>query len=204
MDGAFVGTWRPHRSQGLISAQFTSPGPKYSVQGTTGYINHNSTKVKAPAYTCREAKAPVEGGCSPGPRYYVEPSMARTGKYIAPAYARGCKSKQSKKSLPMPPPTCTRRAVWFLNPLPSSLNWCILCQAQTPGPAVLPKIKLDVFKTRAPGYTMGTRSQLWDKTVKLGLADYPTGRVELIKPQAPAATFGLRHSVYTTPLILDI
>ncbi|XP_065494317.1 ciliary microtubule associated protein 1A-like [Caloenas nicobarica] len=36
MDGARVGTWRPHGPWGPIMAQFTSPGPKYSVQGTTG------------------------------------------------------------------------------------------------------------------------------------------------------------------------
>ena len=36
MDGAWVGTWRPHRPRGPIMAQFTSPGPKYSIPGTTG------------------------------------------------------------------------------------------------------------------------------------------------------------------------
>lgn len=35
-DGAYVGTWRPHRPRGPILAQFTSPGPKYSIPGTTG------------------------------------------------------------------------------------------------------------------------------------------------------------------------
>lgn len=115
----------------------------------------------------------------------------------------GRKNTQREKSLPTPPPTCTRRAVWFPNPLPSSLNWCILCREwvrtntndfhpaapltllQTPGPAALPKIELDVFKTRAPGYTMGTRTQLRDKTVKPGPADYRTGRVRQ-PPSAPA------------------
>uniref|UniRef100_A0A803XL54 Uncharacterized protein n=1 Tax=Meleagris gallopavo TaxID=9103 RepID=A0A803XL54_MELGA len=33
MDGAWVGTWRPHRPRGLISAQFPSPGPQYSIPG---------------------------------------------------------------------------------------------------------------------------------------------------------------------------
>lgn len=36
VDGAWVGTWRPHRPRGPIMAQFTSPGPKYSIPGTTG------------------------------------------------------------------------------------------------------------------------------------------------------------------------
>ncbi|KAM9250207.1 uncharacterized protein FYN16_014817 [Cariama cristata] len=143
MDGAWVGTWRPHRPHGPIMAQFTSPGPKYSIPGTTGkttivrwghhipypqgtsshssiplsskppcsqlqqghrsargrlrplvgkpqkraacYLAHNPTKTKAPAYTFQGAKRPVAESCSPGPRYYVQPSITRNGKYVAPA-----------------------------------------------------------------------------------------------------------------------
>ncbi|KAK2513938.1 hypothetical protein Q9966_015963 [Columba livia] len=216
-----------------------------------GYINHNPTKVKAPAYTCRGAKAPAEGGCSPGPRYYVEPSMTRTGKYVAPAYAITGLPRIKTEITPGPSdysPEKSNRHIFKCPPEPSiafrnrgvktdftpgpgtytlprvlgpntahtPASPCYSMKsrsqrdrydadlAKTPGPAALPKIQLDVFKTRAPGYTMGTRTQLRDKTVKPGPADYRTGRVELIKPQAPAATFGLRHSVYTTPLILDV
>ncbi|KAK2513939.1 hypothetical protein Q9966_015964 [Columba livia] len=216
-----------------------------------GYINHNPTKVKAPAYTCRGAKAPAEGGCSPGPRYYVEPSMTRTGKYVAPAYAitglprikteitpgpsdyspeksnrhifkcppepsMAFRNRGVKTNFTPGPGTYTLPRVLGPNTAHTPASPCYSMKsrsqrdrydadlAKTPGPAALPKIELDVFKTRAPGYTMGTRTQLRDKTVKPGPADYRTGRVELIKPQAPAATFGLRHSVYTTPLILDV
>ncbi|XP_064896800.1 ciliary microtubule associated protein 1A-like isoform X1 [Columba livia] len=232
MDGAFVGTWRPHRPRGLISAQFTSPGPKYSVQGTTGYINHNPTKVKAPAYTCRGAKAPAEGGCSPGPRYYVEPSMTRTGKYVAPAYAitglprikteitpgpsdyspeksnrhifkcppepsMAFRNRGVKTDFTPGPGTYTLPRVMGPNTAHTPASPCYSMKsrsqrdrydadlAKTPGPAALPKIELDVFKTRAPGYTMGTRTQLRDRTVKPGPADYRTGRVRQ-PPSAPA------------------
>ncbi|NXE83699.1 ODF3A protein, partial [Cochlearius cochlearius] len=85
MDGAWVGTWRPHRPRGPIMAQFTSPGPKYSIPGTTGYLAHSPTKAKAPAYTFQGAKPPAADSCSPGPRYYVQPSITRNGKYVAPA-----------------------------------------------------------------------------------------------------------------------
>ncbi|KFO14578.1 Outer dense fiber protein 3, partial [Balearica regulorum gibbericeps] len=93
MDGAYVGTWRPHRPQGPIMAQFTSLGPRHSVPGTTGkttisrggYRDHNPTKTKAPAYTFPRAKPPMADSCSPGPRYYVQPSITRNGKYVAPA-----------------------------------------------------------------------------------------------------------------------
>ena len=50
-----------------------------------GYLAHNPTKTKAPAYTFRGAKPPVTDSCSPGPRYYVPPSITRNGKYVAPA-----------------------------------------------------------------------------------------------------------------------
>ena len=49
---------------------------------------------------------------------------------------------------------------------------------QTPGPAAFPKVELDVYKKRAPMYTMGTKSRLGgDKTVKPGPADYCPGKV---------------------------
>ncbi|KAM6075550.1 ciliary microtubule associated protein 1A-like [Chlamydotis macqueenii] len=85
MDGAWVGTWRPHRPRGPVAAQFTGPGPKYSIPGTTGYRDHNPTKTKAPAYTFRGAGSLVTESCSPGPRYYVQSSITRNGKYVAPA-----------------------------------------------------------------------------------------------------------------------
>ncbi|PKK18793.1 outer dense fiber protein 3-like [Columba livia] len=222
MDGAFVGTWRPHRPRGLITAQFTSPGPKYSVHGTMGYINHNPTKVKAPAYTCRGAKAPAEGSCSPGPRYYVEPSMTRTGKYVAPAYAITGLPRIKTEITPGPSdysPEKSNRHVFKCPPEPSMAfrNQGVKTNL-SPGPSTytLPRVlgPNTAHTPASPCHSMKSRSQrdrydadlakLRDKTVKPGPADYRMGRVVLIKPQAPAATFGLRHSMYTTPLILDI
>uniref|UniRef100_A0A8C2SPA8 ODF3A protein n=1 Tax=Coturnix japonica TaxID=93934 RepID=A0A8C2SPA8_COTJA len=81
---AWVGTWRPHRPRGLISAQFPSPGPKYSIPGTTGYVGHSPTKNRAPAYTFRGTKRPAAGSCGPGPCYFVEPAITRNGKYVVP------------------------------------------------------------------------------------------------------------------------
>ncbi|XP_075597685.1 uncharacterized protein LOC142599819 [Balearica regulorum gibbericeps] len=42
---------------------------------------------RASPYTFRGAKSPPEDSCSSGPHCFVEPSMARNGKYMAPAYA---------------------------------------------------------------------------------------------------------------------
>uniref|UniRef100_A0A8C3JWJ5 Uncharacterized protein n=1 Tax=Calidris pygmaea TaxID=425635 RepID=A0A8C3JWJ5_9CHAR len=76
---------RPHRPRGPVLAQFTSPGPKYTVLGTTGHLAHNPTKTKAPAYSIPLAKLPPIASCSPGPRYFVPPEITRNGKYISPS-----------------------------------------------------------------------------------------------------------------------
>ncbi|NXH77017.1 ODF3A protein, partial [Hydrobates tethys] len=82
MDGARVGSWRSHCPCGPIMAQFTSPGPKLFF---LGYLGNSPTKSKGPAYTFQGAKPPAAGSCSVGPQYYVQPSITRNGKYVAPA-----------------------------------------------------------------------------------------------------------------------
>ncbi|NXS99842.1 ODF3A protein, partial [Jacana jacana] len=85
MDGAWVGTWRPHRPRGPISAQYTSPGPKYGIRGTTGHLDHDPTKTKAPAYSIPRGKLPSMTSCSPGPCYLVPATVTRNGRHVAPA-----------------------------------------------------------------------------------------------------------------------
>ncbi|XP_063170385.1 protein CIMAP1C [Candoia aspera] len=65
-----------------ISAKYKGPGPgKYGRQPCTGIKNHDFTKYTEPAYTIRVKSSPktimvVE---SPGPCYYVDPSLSRVG-----------------------------------------------------------------------------------------------------------------------------
>uniref|UniRef100_A0A8C4TP61 Outer dense fiber of sperm tails 3 n=1 Tax=Falco tinnunculus TaxID=100819 RepID=A0A8C4TP61_FALTI len=231
---AWVGTWRPHRPRSFISAQFTTPAPKYSIPGTTGYLAHSPTKVRAPAYTFPTAKRPVASSCSPGPRYYVPPAITRHGKYVVPAQHMAGLPKTKSEVAPGPGEyrfsstgsgrTNTPGVGTYMLPrlvghntacVPASPCYSMKGKSKhysyledvpkTPGPAAFSKVDLDTYKNRAPRYTMGSRTRLGgDKTVKPGPADYCPGKVTLTKPQAPAPTFGLRHSRYTTPLILPL
>ncbi|XP_065606885.1 ciliary microtubule associated protein 1A-like [Cyrtonyx montezumae] len=251
MDGPWVGTWRPHRPRGLILAQFTSPGPQYFIPGTTGYVGHNPTKARAPAYSFRGSKPPAVESCGPGPCYAVKPAITRKGKYVAPsAHLQGRPRTKiditpgpsdyrietaSRHVFKCPPalsiasrhnPTRTDRTpgpgAYMLprmlgpNTVYTSASPCYSMAgrsqrgrfdedlAKTPGPAAFPKVPVDVYKTRAPAYTMGVRPKPGATiAVKPGPADYSVGRVTLIKPQAPACTFGIRHSIYTAPLITE-
>ncbi|XP_068265463.1 ciliary microtubule associated protein 1A-like [Nyctibius grandis] len=249
MDGAWVGTWRPHRPRGPIMAQFTSPGPKYSIPRATGYMAHDPTKLKAPVWTFHGTKPPITDSRSPGPRYYVQPSITRNGKHVVPAhtfcglpkimtfdktpgpsdYSTDRAGKHLYKCAPAPsmgfrlkafktdqspgPNTYTlprllgpRTAYTHASPCysmkgRSKHNDFAQDLSKTPGPAALPRLEMDICKKRAPKYTMGSRTKLGgDRTVKPGPADYCPEKVRLTKPQAPAPTFGLRHSVYITTL----
>ncbi|NXV82075.1 ODF3A protein, partial [Atlantisia rogersi] len=204
MDAAFVGSWRPHRPQGPIMAQFTSPGPKYSVPGTTGYLDHIPTKTRAPAYSfhgLQGLRPPMDDSCSPGPQYYVPPSVTRNGKSRVPAH-RFCGLPEVKtETTPGPSDYSIERANKHLYKCApaQSLSFCHKpvqsnqtpgpdtytlprlvgpntaythaspCYsinamskhnshsddlAKTPGPAAHPKVELEVYKKRAPMYTM--------------------------------------------------
>lgn len=65
-----------------------------------GHLNHNPAEV--PTYTCKGAKPPAEDSCSPGPRCYVEPSLTRDGKCVAPAYPMRGLPKINAEILPAP------------------------------------------------------------------------------------------------------
>eukprot|EP00076_Gallus_gallus_P032375 XP_024997913.1 outer dense fiber protein 3-like [Gallus gallus] len=89
MDGAWVGTWRPHRPRGLISASSPAPGPSTPSRDNR-LCGPQPHKARAPAYTFRGTKPPAAGSCGPGPCYFVEPPITRNGKYVAPgAQLRG-------------------------------------------------------------------------------------------------------------------
>ncbi|XP_065590265.1 LOW QUALITY PROTEIN: ciliary microtubule associated protein 1A-like [Cyrtonyx montezumae] len=77
--------------------------------------------------------------------------------------------------------------------------------AKTPGPVAFPRVAVDAYRTHGRPYSMGGRPKPGAaKAAKPGPADYSVGRgVTLIKPQAPACTFGIRHSMYITPLITE-
>ncbi|KAK2512416.1 hypothetical protein Q9233_016310 [Columba guinea] len=81
---------------------------------------------QSPAYTYRGAKAPAEGGCSPGPRYYVEPCMTGTGKYVARAYAITGLPRIKTEITPGPSdysPEKSNRHIFKCPPEPSVAFW---------------------------------------------------------------------------------
>ncbi|NXG83898.1 ODF3A protein, partial [Stercorarius parasiticus] len=96
----------------------------------------------------------VKDDQTPGPGTYTLPRLVGPNTaYIpaSPCYSMAGKSKH--------------------NGFPEDLS-------KTPGPAAFPKMELDLYKNRAPTYTMGTRARPGgDPKVKPGLPDYYLGKV---------------------------
>ncbi|XP_069625815.1 ciliary microtubule associated protein 1A-like isoform X1 [Haliaeetus albicilla] len=207
VDGAWVGTWRPHRPRGPIMAQFTSPGPKYSIPGTTGYLVHNPTKTKAPAYTFQRAKAPGTDSCSPGPRYYVQPSITRNGKYVAPAQHMGGLPKITTEVTPGPSDYSTDKAnqhLYKCAPVPSmAFRHKAIKTNETPGPGTytLPRLvgPNTAYTHASPCYSMKGKSKhngfAEDLAKTPGPAAFPKVEVDTYRKRAPVYTMGSKSGI---------
>ncbi|NXO83553.1 ODF3A protein, partial [Sitta europaea] len=201
MEGPWVGSWRPHPRRGPILAEFSTPGPKYGLPGLTGQTGHDPTRHKAPAYTFRGTKQAAIESCSPGPRYFIHPSITTTGKYVSPSACMTGRPHTKTEVTPGPSDYNTDPAnkhlyhtapansmvsrpkdfESFRTPGPGtytlprvlgphtaathaepcySMRWksqyqsCFQDLAETPGPAAFSKVEMDVYKHRAPKYSM--------------------------------------------------
>lgn len=76
---------------------------------------------------------------------------------------------------------------------------------KTPGPGTYTTTDPSTYKNRKPLYSLGARRELpGDSTMKPGPGAHSPEKVYMNKPKAPASSFGIRHSSYTTPLIVDV
>ncbi|XP_053153219.1 outer dense fiber protein 3 [Hemicordylus capensis] len=250
-NGPWVGTWRPHHPRGPVMAQYSSPGPKYYIQGTTGYVSHMPTKRRAPAYSIHGTRPSLSKDSTPGP-YNVQSSMTHRGKKTAPAYTMTGRPRAKSNVTPGPASYSPEKAnkvvfkrapahqMMFRTPgakvdstpgpnayvIPEVLgphavattaspSYSMVGKSyigcfhedlhKTPGPAAYKKPDAEIYKKRSPKYSMGARIKtLGVNKIAPGPADYEVGKVSLIKSCAPVLTFGIRHSDYTAPLIVDV
>ncbi|XP_014745297.1 PREDICTED: outer dense fiber protein 3-like [Sturnus vulgaris] len=227
MEKSWVGTWRPHPRRGPILAEFSTPGPKYGLPGTTGHPGHDPTMARAPAYSFRGTKCPSAETCSPGPRYFIDSSITKTGKYVSPSAHVMGRYKTKSDITPGPSDYTTEPAnkhVYHTAPVRSLMSRPKDIKGfQTPGPAAytLPRILgprtaythaepcysmrwksqyQSCFQDLAK-YTMGLKTEPVDKGIGPGPAEYSPGKLSVTKTRDPAFSFGIRHSVYKASLI---
>ncbi|KAG8440133.1 hypothetical protein GDO86_006071 [Hymenochirus boettgeri] len=249
----WVGTWRPHKPRGPIAALYSSPGPKYSLPGNTGFISHDPSRYRAPAYSMGSRRFKFVDNCSPGPGYLVPSNITIKGKDGTPAYSVYGRPKDiAPYKTPGPGSYSPERAgksafrsapVYSLGArtksfsndqtpgpaaymLPSVLGPRIVNKSsapiysmtkrskigsfhedlqKTPGPGTYRVVDPGTYKHKPPQYSMTARNVLpGDTTLKPGPGAYSPEKVLFSRHQAPNFSFGIRHSEYVAPLIVDI
>ncbi|XP_042329931.1 outer dense fiber protein 3-like protein 1 [Sceloporus undulatus] len=162
------------RHYASISAKFKGPGPgKYGRQPCTGVKDHDFTKYTEPAYTMRlKSKAKmIEVVESPGPCYYVDPSLSHLGIW-RPASFRMAQEKKRTNIIPTP----------------------------APNEYYIEKIH-PIEEPNAPAYTIGVRTRYWENSPTPGPNRYTLpgtlGPGLPVKPSAPCLSMATSASVWS-------
>eukprot|EP00062_Callorhinchus_milii_P025312 gi/632986163/ref/XP_007910082.1/ PREDICTED: outer dense fiber protein 3-like [Callorhinchus milii] len=249
----WVGNWRPHRPRGPIAAHYSSPGPKYRLPGSTGYVEHDATKFKSPAFSFGVTHARFTTNSSPGPAYLIPSFLTRRGRdgtpaysiygrprdinlfrtpgpgsyapersgksaySAAPAYSISGRTKDFKLDQSPGPAQYKLPAVLGPNIMTksSSANYSLSGRSKigsfhedlqkTPGPGAYSVTDPNAYKYKPPQYSMMGRNQLpGDSTRKPGPGSHCPEKVTINRGVAPAFSFGVRHSEYLAPLIVDV
>uniref|UniRef100_A0A672FR15 Uncharacterized protein n=1 Tax=Salarias fasciatus TaxID=181472 RepID=A0A672FR15_SALFA len=222
----WVGTWRPHRPRRPIAAMHQTPGPnKYLLPSLTGTSKHDPTKSKSPAFSMASRHLQSTVHHSPGPAHFVEPNTTRTGRHTALAVSLKGKRQSQVKLTPGPAaygavkldkwkrkapeytiagrPSAQQQnvtpgpAAHRPGPVRNLFACKFFVKRFSPGPAAYGAVKLDKWKRKAPEYTIAGRPSAQQQNVTTpGPAAHRPGKV-------PSFSFGVHHSQYKTPLILN-
>ncbi|KAM6216529.1 ciliary microtubule associated protein 1B [Rhynchocyon petersi] len=205
----WVGPWRPHRPRGPIAALFKSPGPKYSLPPNTGYILHDPSRPRAPAYSFGARLPTQPRTCGPGPGHLVPAGMTVRGPDGSPSYSIHGRPRDSARFLtPGPGRYFPERAGSVAYPSAprhsmASRNWGIRSEQQTPGPAsyTVPSLlgSRVVGKVSAPNYSIYGRSAVGaffeDLSKTPGPCAYHVVSPGVYKSRAPQFTMLARTSL---------
>ncbi|KAL6031698.1 hypothetical protein STEG23_031908 [Scotinomys teguina] len=161
-------------------ALYSSPGPKYLIPPTTGFVKHTPTKLRAPAYSFRGAPMLLVENCSPGPRYSVNPKILRTGKDLGPAYSILGRYHTETVLTPGPGDYFPEKSTKYI--FDSAPSHSISARTKTfrvdSTPAYC-QTDVQVTKFKAPQYTMAARVEPpGDKTLKPGPGAHSPEKVQ--------------------------
>lgn len=192
--------------------QNTSPGPAY-------YINSRITRNGmdgTPAYTLHY-RTPLQNSFkTPGPGSYA-PEKHQTPKHPhPPSYSFGSRTPYSKRDATPAPNAYGLPTVLGPNAVGkrSYPSYSMTSRSKvgsfhedlkkTPGPGTYRVTLPDNYKCKRPAYSMGGRNFVpGDSTRKPGPGAHYPENVYVTKKIAPKFSFGIRHSEYMAPLIVD-
>ncbi|XP_070227474.1 ciliary microtubule associated protein 1B isoform X2 [Bos mutus] len=153
----WVGPWRPHRPRGPIGALYRGPGPKYKLPPSTGYIMHDPSRPRAPAFTFGARLPAQQTSCGPGPGHLVPARMTVRGLDSAPAYSIFGRPRHAAPFLTPGPgryfPERAGNAAYPSAPRHTIAprNWGLRLESQTPDTRALRLPRGEPWGLQAPG-----------------------------------------------------
>lgn len=156
--------------------RFLTPAPgRYAPERSGQSVYHS-----APAYSMSSRTGGFYNPASPGPAAYMLPAVLGTkavSKRSAPSFSLTGKSKVGS----------------FHEDL-----------AKSPGPGTYKVVDPSSYKFKPPQYSMIGRNVMpGDRTEIPGPATYRPEGVTFTKRKAPDFSFGIRHSEFSTPVLVD-
>ncbi|XP_006633801.1 ciliary microtubule associated protein 1B [Lepisosteus oculatus] len=206
----------PAFSFGSRHCQFSndcSPGPGYLVPPNITRIGRDGT----PAYSVYGRPRDLVLFQTPGPGRYSPERSGKSAYYSAPAYSLSARTKGFRNDQTPGP------AAYMLPPVlgpktvnkTSAPNFSLTGRSKigsfhedlqkTPGPGTYKIVEPCMYKYKPPQYSMtGRNSMPGDTTQKPGPGAHCPEQVTFTRNKPPSFSFGVRHSEYVAPLVVDV
>ncbi|XP_028671157.1 outer dense fiber protein 3-B-like [Erpetoichthys calabaricus] len=190
-----------------------SPGPGYLIPPNITKIGRDGT----PAYSLYGRPKDLNQFRTPGPGEYSPEKAGRSSFYSAPAYSLSARSKGFRNdqtpgpaayTLPpmLGPKAVTKSSAPFYSLRGKSTIGSFHEDLQkTPGPGTYKVTDPNIYKSKLPQFSMTGRNNMpGDATQKPGPGAHSPEKVTFAKAKPPSFSFGIRHSEYVAPLIVDV
>ncbi|GAA6228993.1 outer dense fiber protein 3-like [Lates japonicus] len=195
------------------SSSDCSPGPRYLIPSNITRAGRDGT----PAFSLHSRPKQPELFQAPGPGHY-SPERSRKSVFRSPpAYSLSGRSKDmttnqtpGPASYSLPPVLGPKTAATSAAP---TYSLCGRSKTgsfhedlkKTPGPAAYKVVDPCIYRQKPPQYSMtGRNFAPGETTKKPGPGAHYPEHVTLTKGKAPSFSFGLRHSEYISPLIVNV
>ncbi|XP_060778876.1 ciliary microtubule associated protein 1B-like [Neoarius graeffei] len=190
-----------------------TPGPAYLIPSNTTRIGHDGN----PAYSLYSRPKDLQPLQTPGPGTYHPEKAASKTFHSSPAYSLSARTKLFRNDQTPGPAAYMLPAV--LGPISvckrSAPNISLSGRSKkgsfhedlkkTPGPGTYRIVDTNFYRSKSPQYSIIGRNNLpGDTTKKPGPGAHYPEQVSLTRSKAPSFSFGVRHSEYIAPLIIDI
>ncbi|XP_050390130.2 outer dense fiber protein 3 [Patella vulgata] len=216
-DPRSVHTKKPAYSFGLKHGKYRDdcgPGPSYLLSNRV----FRDGLVGTPSYSLYGRHRDQSSYKTPGPGTYKPSSLADGSKPAPPSYSFGSRHRNRQTdncpgpnayNLPTMIGPCKQggksEAPMYSLTGRSKIGSFHEDLQKTPGPSHYPVVNTGVYKNKPPGYSMTSRNAMpGDSTTKPGPGVYSPENIWVHRKQQPRFSFGIRHSPYTAPLIVDV